>query len=291
MATRKIVNKHINQSSSTYVGQDGELFYDTVTNTLKISDGTTAGGVTVVTDGTGTSGITGVGTAGPVRVAGDYAVALGSFSAINTYDVNIGFGAGNAAAGYSINIGQETGKLAVDSYNTRIGFEAGKYGSSAGYGVAIGFQAGVTVVGTSSDAVVSGTSLNVGTGTGFAVGQYLNDHAGGSDIYFLPGTYIASGTSPNFVLSQAAQDNGTGDPDIWCQYSSADDQNFRRSWSFDGSQLPSPTELAATALVTNAVRSLSEVHGSRTRSVWVGDHQLKGGGCCGTVVAVLQTTD
>jgi len=45
MATRKIVNKHINQSSSTYVGQDGELFYDTVTNTLKISDGTTPGGV------------------------------------------------------------------------------------------------------------------------------------------------------------------------------------------------------------------------------------------------------
>jgi hypothetical protein len=51
MATRKIVNKHINQSSSTYVGVDGELFYDTVTNTLKISDGTTPGGTTLTTDG------------------------------------------------------------------------------------------------------------------------------------------------------------------------------------------------------------------------------------------------
>ena len=59
MATRKIVNKHINQSSSTYVGQDGELFYDTVTNTLKISDGTTPGGTTLITDGGGTQGATG----------------------------------------------------------------------------------------------------------------------------------------------------------------------------------------------------------------------------------------
>ena len=214
MATRKISTKHITGTIGTYVGRDGELFYDTTTNTLKISDGTTAGGVTVSTDG----GITGVGTVGTVRVAGDYAVALGSFSAINTYDVNIGLGAGNAASGYSINIGQETGKLAVDSYNTRIGFEAGKYGSSAGYGVAIGFQAGVTVAGTSANAVVSGTSLNIGSGSGFAVGQYLNDHAGGSDIYFLPGTYIASGTSPNFVLSEAAQQNGTGTVQSYGKY-------------------------------------------------------------------------
>jgi hypothetical protein len=205
MATRKIVNKHINQSSSTYVGQDGELFYDTVTNTLKISDGTTAGGASLNTDG----GITGVGTVGAVTVAGDYAVALGSGAAVNTYAVNLGNGAGNAAAGYSINTGFQAGQLAVDSYNTRIGFEAGRYGSSASFGVAIGFKAGITVVGTSSDAVVSGTSFNVGTGTGFAVGQYLNtDLPGPPD--FMNDTYILSGTSPNFVLSEAAMSNGTG---------------------------------------------------------------------------------
>jgi hypothetical protein len=54
MATRKIVNKHINESSSTYVGVDGELFYDTESNTLKISDGSTAGGITLNTDGSAT---------------------------------------------------------------------------------------------------------------------------------------------------------------------------------------------------------------------------------------------
>jgi hypothetical protein len=213
MTTRKITTKAVGQSVSTYVGKDGELFYDTVTNSLKISDGSTPGGVSLSTDG----GITGVGTVGAVTVAGDYAVALGSFSAVNTYDVNLGVGAGNVAAGYSINIGQETGKFAVDNYNTRIGFEAGKYGSSASYGVAIGFQAGVTVAGTSTDAVVSGTSLNVGTGTGFAVGQYLNWLLPGPPG-FDPDTYIASGTSPNFVLSQAAQQNGTGSVESYGKY-------------------------------------------------------------------------
>jgi hypothetical protein len=215
MTTRKLTTKAIAQSASTYIGKAGELFYDTVTATLKISNGTTPGGATLSTDGSA-GGITGVGTVGDVTVAGDYAVALGSFAAVNTYDVNLGHYAGNVAAGYSINIGFETGKLAVDSYNTRIGFEAGKYGSSAGFGVAIGFQAGVTVAGTSTDAVVSGTSLNVGTGTGFAVGQYLNTNLPGID--FFPDTYIASGTSPNFVLSQAAQQNGTGNVQSYGKY-------------------------------------------------------------------------
>jgi hypothetical protein len=216
MPTRKLTSKAITPSASTYVGRTGELFYDTITATLKISNGTTPGGVTLSTDGSA-GGITGVGTVGAVRVAGDYAVALGSFSAVNTYAVNLGFGAGNAAAGYSINIGQETGKFAVDSYNTRIGFEAGKYGSSAGFGVAIGFQAGVTVAGTSTDAVISGTSFNIGTGTGFAVGQYLNWTFPGPPG-FDPDTYIASGTSPNFVLSQAAQQNGTGSVQSYGKY-------------------------------------------------------------------------
>ena len=169
--------------------------------------------MTLSTDG----GITGVGTVGTVRVAGDYAVAVGTDAAINTYAVNLGVGAGNGAAGYSINIGYATGKLAVDSYNTRIGFEAGKYGSSAGFGVAIGFQAGVTVAGTSTDAVVSGTSFNVGTGTGFAVGQYLNWTLPGPPD-FNPDTYIASGTSPNFVLSQTALQNGTGSVQSYGKY-------------------------------------------------------------------------
>jgi len=45
MATKSIISKNIAESSSTYVGVDGELILDTVTNTLKVSDGSTGGGV------------------------------------------------------------------------------------------------------------------------------------------------------------------------------------------------------------------------------------------------------
>lgn len=59
MATRKYKFKHIAASASTHVGDAGELILDTSTNTLKVSDGSTPGGVTLTTDGTGGGGSTG----------------------------------------------------------------------------------------------------------------------------------------------------------------------------------------------------------------------------------------
>jgi len=49
MATRSIVSKSIGESASTYTGVDGELIVDTTNNTLKISDGSSAGGVALIT--------------------------------------------------------------------------------------------------------------------------------------------------------------------------------------------------------------------------------------------------
>ena len=49
MATRSIISKNIAESASTYVGVDGELIVDTTSNTLKISDGSTGGGVALTT--------------------------------------------------------------------------------------------------------------------------------------------------------------------------------------------------------------------------------------------------
>ena len=50
MATRSIISKSIGESASTYVGVDGELILDTVTNTLKVSDGSSAGGVALTSN-------------------------------------------------------------------------------------------------------------------------------------------------------------------------------------------------------------------------------------------------
>jgi len=49
MTVRKISTKPIAGALSTFVGVDGELFFDTVLNKLKISDGITAGGVAIDT--------------------------------------------------------------------------------------------------------------------------------------------------------------------------------------------------------------------------------------------------
>jgi hypothetical protein len=57
VTTRKLPSKAISQSSSTYIGKDGEIFYDTDTNSLKISDGTTLGGVLINTNGSGSIGL------------------------------------------------------------------------------------------------------------------------------------------------------------------------------------------------------------------------------------------
>jgi hypothetical protein len=55
MATRKYKFKHIAQSAGTHIGDAGELILDTATNTLKVSDGSTPGGITLNTDGSGSS--------------------------------------------------------------------------------------------------------------------------------------------------------------------------------------------------------------------------------------------
>jgi len=44
MTTRKLTTNAIAKSATTYVGRTGEIFYDTATATLKLSDGATAGG-------------------------------------------------------------------------------------------------------------------------------------------------------------------------------------------------------------------------------------------------------
>jgi len=56
MATRKLISKNIIADSTQYIGKDGELWVDTDTNKLKISDGATAGGVDLVGVGGGGGG-------------------------------------------------------------------------------------------------------------------------------------------------------------------------------------------------------------------------------------------
>ena len=57
MGTKQIISKNISADSTQYIGKDGELWVDTVTNKMKISDGTTPGGVDIVGLGGGGGGL------------------------------------------------------------------------------------------------------------------------------------------------------------------------------------------------------------------------------------------
>ena len=50
MPARKLTSKAITPTADTYVGRTGEIFYDTATGALRISNGSAAGGVVI--DGT-----------------------------------------------------------------------------------------------------------------------------------------------------------------------------------------------------------------------------------------------
>ena len=48
--TRKLHYKSINADASTYIGEPGCIFFDPATNTLRVGDGTTPGGLAVTLD-------------------------------------------------------------------------------------------------------------------------------------------------------------------------------------------------------------------------------------------------
>ena len=56
MALRKIRGKVINQAIASHTGKDGDLFFDDSTNSFKISDGATAGCVSIINSPTGIMG-------------------------------------------------------------------------------------------------------------------------------------------------------------------------------------------------------------------------------------------
>jgi hypothetical protein len=154
MSTRKIVSKHVNVASTEYVGRDGELWVDTVTNLLKISDGATPGGVVITTDGDITStwaNITDIN-----NINGPDNIAVGNsagFTNQGTYGIALGFGAGDTNQGIAaISIGYTAGQTTQGGSAIAIGQNAGNttQGIDA---VAIGVQAGLTTQGASSVAI------------------------------------------------------------------------------------------------------------------------------------------
>jgi hypothetical protein len=159
MATRQIVSKNINVASGAYIGKDGEMWIDTNTNLMKISDGATPGGVIVTTDGTSGGAwadITNISNAnGPTSVvigknaggAGTNAVAVGEDAGKTTQGteaVAIGVQAGQTTqSNQAVAIGPYTGKTTQGASAVAVGKSAGETNQGA-QSVAIGLSAGKT---------------------------------------------------------------------------------------------------------------------------------------------------
>ena len=134
MTTRKIPTKAIAQSVSTYVGRIGEIFYDTSSATLKLSDGATAGGV-VFAGGSASWPVTNTaGASGPTLIA-------------------IGQNAGLTSQGVSaVAIGKQAGETTQGNYSVAVGYLAGTTSQGVN-AVAVGIGAGQTNQGASAVAI------------------------------------------------------------------------------------------------------------------------------------------
>jgi len=136
MATRQIISKNINVASDAYIGRDGEIWVDTVTNTLKVSDGATPGGAILTTDGTS---------------GGAWADITNISNANGPTSVVIGQNAGGAGTN-AVAIGVTAGETTQGNSGVAIGDQAGRTTQSQ-HGIAIGALAGKTTQGESSVAI------------------------------------------------------------------------------------------------------------------------------------------
>ena len=172
MGTRKLISKAVNAVATDYIGEDGELWVDTVSNLMKISDGTTAGGVAI--GGGGGGGAT-------------------TWAAIT--DINNANGPGKVAIGRnagSVNQGTETVAIGDDAGKTNQGDNSYALGNNAGatdqgassvaigdvaasanqgtLSVAIGANAGTTTQGQQAVAIGGGAGFTNQSAKAVAVG-------------------------------------------------------------------------------------------------------------------------
>ena len=147
MGTKQIISKNISANSTEYIGKDGELWVDTDTNKIKISDGATAGGVDLV-------GLGGGGGATTWATLGDK---------------------NNADGPLTIALGLQAGETNQGLTAVAIGGAAGGIDQSTG-ATAVGYQAGYTGQGVDAVAVGKTAGRNNQSENAVAIG----DSAGGS---------------------------------------------------------------------------------------------------------------
>ena len=166
--TKQIISKNIKATATAYVGRDGEVWVDPVNNTLRIGDGTTAGGI-LLTGGGGGGGATTWATLGDKNNAnGPSEIALGESAGLTNQSdeaIAIGKDAGKTTQGYrGIAIGKGAGTTTQGQLAIAIGYQAGETAQES-WATAVGFVAGTNTQGEEATAV-GAHSGQVGQGAG-----------------------------------------------------------------------------------------------------------------------------
>ena len=213
MATRKIVSKHIAQSASSYVGRKGELILDTVTNELKISDGSTSGGTILNTDGSSGAG------GGSVMTVQDEGSAL-STAATTINFVGSGVVASGTGATKTITIaGVSTGdigfsgnRLKTSSSNADLELDANGSGSVVVMSPTFtikdeNFNGSPTIRDFTNDAFDMYNTLNINKKPSGAEGIRVDTYNAGYNVKST--TNSGSSTITNFKFNFAELTNGT----------------------------------------------------------------------------------
>ena len=185
MATRKIVSKHIAHPASSYVGRKGELILDTVTNELKISDGSTAGGTILNTDGS--SGGGGAST-GNYTFSGNV-ISNGSFPTITASSAHHLFSSSVIAA-TNVQAGGTTGKAQLTSAGLFLGL--GTNGES-----------------DSSNRIQFAANTNEG-GDVMIYARRPNGTKGDMEFWF-PNHATSTGTNTRYIVTTAVDGGSSGD--------------------------------------------------------------------------------
>ena len=179
MATRKLISKNIIANSTQYIGKDGEMWVDTDTNKLKISDGATAGGVDLVGVGGGGGGgaTTWAGITDIDNGSGPFKIAIGrDAGSAGNLTVAIGYEAGKTSQGANaIAIGANSGEATQGGDAVAVGVSAGET-TQGNHAVAVGYYAGNTTQGAESVAI--GKSAGETTQANYA--QAIGNSAGNS---------------------------------------------------------------------------------------------------------------
>jgi hypothetical protein len=223
MTTRKIDTKAIAQSSTTYVGRDGELFYDTVTNTLRISDGATAGGVGVnifnnpVTQGDQSVNIGNEVDGFSVTGQDGQTVAIGAYAGLTNQAANtvaVGYQAGQNNQGLNtVAVGSSAGRINQGIGAVAVGLGAA-YNYQGQWAIAIGLEAGNSQQGQDGIAIGTLTATSYQQADSIAIGSRAGSYIQGTGAIAIGGNASPNGQGANSIAigfnatTQGTQNNG-----------------------------------------------------------------------------------